>query len=105
MRLWSRCVRVCRSPNCRHENRLAGLLPGPKHGIARGVAVFGSSDGGDCASLAENFPTCERLHAWAAEHDLDLSGEPDSLRVLDQAVDAWTAETVLGSRLGVEVGL
>jgi hypothetical protein len=61
---------------CRHERRTAAFPPGelpdarqwrrwlrsPKHGVARGVAVFGGS-GADTGSLADALANCPTLRS------------------------------------------
>ena len=68
---------------------MAGLLrrwlPGPKHGIARGVAVWGASGTG---SLADALASCPTLRSWAATLCIDLDGTPGSLDALDRATAA-----------------
>jgi len=79
-------------------------LPGPKHGIARSTAVFGSAGFDDPAQLLELLGRCDALRAWASNHGIVLDDGPDSLPVLDRQVDAWSAEPGIGPRLGNEVG-
>jgi Family of unknown function (DUF6278) len=60
-------------------------LPGPKHGIARGVAVFGPNVS-DADALSEVLRRDDRLQAWAATMGVVLTGEPEDLRRLDEVV-------------------
>ncbi|MGH3263242.1 MAG: DUF6278 family protein [Trebonia sp.] len=79
-------------------------LPGPKHGIARGAAVFGASGAGEPARLLELLGRCELLRARAGSHGIALDDEPGSLPALDGQVDAWSTDPGIGPRLGNEVG-
>ena len=51
---------------------------GPKHGAARGVAVFGVPENKN-DELATFTPPCAQLRRWSVEHGLLLDDEPDSL--------------------------
>ena len=65
-------------------------LPGAKHGIARGVAVYGSSGfKRDPQRLADLLAECRKLRAWAGEHGVHLDGSPESLSALDEALDRF----------------
>ncbi|MGH3396481.1 MAG: DUF6278 family protein [Streptosporangiaceae bacterium] len=59
-------------------------LRGPKHGIARGVAVWGGSEA-DAGSLADTLASCPTLRSWAAARSITLDGTPGSLDALDSA--------------------
>jgi Family of unknown function (DUF6278) len=59
-------------------------MPGRKHGIARGIAVFGR--GSDAAALAELLGQADRLRAWCRARGVALTGEPGDLRTLDEAI-------------------
>src|SRR5262249_39110556 len=55
-------------------------LPGAKHGIASGVAVFGSPGfQKDPGRLAELLADCRTLRGWADEHGFHLDDSPKSL--------------------------
>jgi hypothetical protein len=81
------------------------LLPGPKHGMARGVGVFGSPGfERDADGLHEHLGQCQQLRAWAEGRGLALSSIQADLRWLDQEIDAESgdAETMPSAS---EVGL
>jgi hypothetical protein len=62
-------------------------LPGPKHGMARGVAVFGSPGyARDVDGLTELLGRWPALRGWAEGHGLALSGVPEDLQLLDQEI-------------------
>ena len=62
-------------------------MPGPKRGLARGVAVYGRPGGPDTDQLRELLGRCEELRRWARMRGLALSGIPEDLELLDQAID------------------
>jgi hypothetical protein len=65
-------------------------LSGAKHGIARGVAVYGSPGfQKDPGQLADLLAECRKLRTWAQEHDIHLDGSPESLSALDEALDRF----------------
>jgi hypothetical protein len=82
-------------------------LPGPKHGVARGVVVFGSSGyARDVDGLNAHLGLCPALRSWARGRGFALSGVPQDLEVLDdeageQDHDALTA---LASDAGLFLG-
>jgi hypothetical protein len=80
-------------------------LRGPKRGIARGVAVFGSPGFGESEVMGTSLAQCEALRAWTSDHGVNLSGEPDTLEVLDQSMDAWATDPRLAARLATDAGL
>jgi len=65
-------------------------LPSAKHGVARGVAVFGSpglqKDPGRLADLLADRRT---LRAWAEEHGCHLDDSPESMSALDEALGSF----------------
>jgi Family of unknown function (DUF6278) len=62
-------------------------LPGPKHGVARGVAVFGSSGyPRDAGGLNAHLGLCPALRSWAQSRGLALSGVPHDLELLDDEI-------------------
>lgn len=65
---------------------------GHKHGVARGVVVYGSPGFGGSDSLQELLMRCERLRQWSSDHGLTLDDEPDSLALLDLRLDSWNAD-------------
>lgn len=81
-------------------------MPGPKRGVARGVAVSGHPHGPDPDHLHELLGRCEELRSWARMHGLALSGIPEDLELLDQAIDELPTEGELppGSEAGLFLG-
>ncbi len=79
--------------------------PGPKHGLARGVAVFGPSGSNDQQALTALLARCEALRTWASGHEVALTDDPGSLSALDRNLDAWAAVPEIGPTLGNETGL
>jgi hypothetical protein len=79
---------------------------GPKHGAARGVAVFGVPENKN-DEFATFTPPCAQLRRWSVEHGLLLDDEPDSLSSLDQHLDSWSSDPSHHEKvnLPVEVGL
>lgn len=76
----------------------------PKHGIARSVAVFGSTGfEKDPGALADLLGDCRQLRAWAEDHGLQLDGSPESLVALDDALDR-SADPQATQRLASEAG-
>jgi Family of unknown function (DUF6278) len=68
-------------------------LPGPKHRVARGVAVHGSPGfRRDGDRLADALADCRNLRAWARERGVDLDNHPDSLARLDRALEPSTED-------------
>jgi hypothetical protein len=81
------------------------LLPGPKHGLARGVAVFGSQGySEDAEGLSEHLGRWPALTRWAESHGLELSGVPEDLPLLDREIGAQPHDAVMTALVG-EVGL
>jgi hypothetical protein len=78
---------------------------GPKQGIARGVAVFGSPGFEDPDRLKELLSHRNEVPRWATEHELELSDQPEGLSTLDSVLDNWNAEPEIGPKLANEVGL
>jgi hypothetical protein len=63
-------------------------LRSPKYGLARGVAVHGSSGfQKDSARLTDLLTDCPKLRAWAQNHEISLNESPDSLTALDRVLD------------------
>jgi hypothetical protein len=80
-------------------------LPGPKHGAARGVAVFGSPGYAmDPAGLNDHLGRWPALHSWADSHGLVLSGVPEDLQLLDEVISEQLHDVVASALVG-EVGL
>jgi hypothetical protein len=65
---------------------------GHKHGVARGVVVYGSPGFRDPDRLRDLGLRCDRLRRWASEHDLTLDDEPASLTALDERLDSWNSD-------------
>jgi hypothetical protein len=81
-------------------------MPGPKRGLPRGVAVFGSPGQGlDPDHLAELFGSCERLRGWADAHGRVLRCVPDDLAWLDRAIGRRAGNPQQAAILGAEAGL
>jgi Family of unknown function (DUF6278) len=69
-------------------------LPGPKHGVARGIAVHGSPGfQRDAERLTDHLADCRKLRAWARDHGVDLDDTPGSLAALDEGLSPLTGET------------
>jgi Family of unknown function (DUF6278) len=87
-------------------------VPGTKHGLARGVAVYGVPRRPGPGRLDELLGRCEQLRAFARAHGFELDGSPEDLAVLDWAIDeaVAVADRELGGRsrvvaIGTEAGL
>lgn len=65
---------------------------GPKHGIARGTAVFTSRATGGVELPREFHVPYEQLRDWSSTHGVDLDETPESLARLDQHLDGWNAD-------------
>lgn len=80
-------------------------LPGPKHGVARGVVVFGSPGYvRDLDGLNELLARWPALRSWADGRGLALSGVPEDLQLLDQEIGEQPHDAVMQA-LAAEVGL
>jgi hypothetical protein len=79
-------------------------MPGPEHGVARGVAAYGFPHGPNPDHLHELLGRCERLRGWASARGFVLSGVPEDLELLDQAIDEWRNDTETAA-LANEAGL
>jgi Family of unknown function (DUF6278) len=69
------------------RNRWRRWIPGTRHGLPRGVVVYGVPGRPDPGQLAELLGGCDRLRAFARAHGFELDGGPQDLRLLDQAID------------------
>jgi hypothetical protein len=80
---------------------------GPKHGIARGVAVFTSADSRGSDMVAGPLSNSGRLRQWSLEHGVDLTDDLAGLEVLEAHLDGWNADPRHHERvdLGNEVGI
>jgi hypothetical protein len=71
-------------------NRWRRWIPGPRHGLARSVSVYGVP-GPDPEHLNGLLGRYEQLRIWARAHGFELDGVPEDLglldHVLDQAID------------------
>jgi hypothetical protein len=79
---------------------------GPKHAVARGVAVFGTSlDRRD--TVDGPLPDSGRLKSWSLSHGVVLADDPAGLESLDEHLDEWSADPTHHERvdLGNEVGI
>jgi hypothetical protein len=80
-------------------------MPGSRHGVARGVAVYGVPAGADPDLLDELLSGCQRLRGWArVRGGFVLSGVPEDLELLDQAIDEWQHDAQTAT-VGNEAGL
>jgi hypothetical protein len=80
-------------------------LPGPKHGVARGVAAFGSPGyTQDVDGLNELLGRWPGLRRWAEGHGLALSGVPEDLQLLDREIGEQRPDAAMTALVG-EVGL
>jgi Family of unknown function (DUF6278) len=58
--------------------------------MARGVVVYGVPRGPEPDRLDELLSRCDRLRSWArVRGGFVLSGVPEDLELLDQAIDEW----------------
>lgn len=83
------------------------LLRGPKHGIARGTAVYGSRGfEHDPDHVAAALSSCQRLHDWARDQQINLDDDPVSLAALDRTLDQRRDEamSVLKNEAGLYLG-
>jgi hypothetical protein len=82
---------------------------GPKHGVARGFAVFGSSlDRSD--TIDGPLPDSGRLKSWALARGVVLADDPAGLEHLDERLDEWSADSThhehvdLSNEVGIYLG-
>jgi hypothetical protein len=76
-------------------------IPGARHGLPEGVAVYGVPRP-DAEQLDGLLGRCQHLRTWARARGLELEGVPEDLRSLDQALDE--AINQANSELGLAVG-
>ena len=89
-------------------NRWRRWIPGPKHGLPRGVAVYGVPGRPDPEQLGELLGRCDQLRAFTRAHGFELDGSPEDLGLLDRAIDEATGGLGGPSRTGAalaEAGL
>lgn len=83
---------------------------GPKHGIARGVTVFGSSVSGRIETYDGTLPDSGRLKNWALAHGVVLADNATGLEDLDMHLDEWSADPThfeqvdLANEVGIYLG-
>ena len=83
---------------------------GPKHGVARGVAVFTSGESSGSDIVIGTLAHSDRLRQWSLAHDVVLTDDSASLEVLDAHIDEWNAdpshhESVdLSNEVGIHLG-
>jgi hypothetical protein len=65
---------------------------GPKHGVARGVAVFTGPGTSDPHVIVGALGDSGRLQAWSLDHGVTLSDDPACLEALDDHLDEWQAD-------------
>ena len=77
-------------------------IPGPRHGLPRGVAVYGVPRP-DPEQLDGLLDRCHQLRAWARAHGFELEGVPVDLGLLDQAFEEAInqADSPLGGPLPI----
>ena len=61
-------------------------IPGPKYGLARGVAVFGVPPLPGPEHVDELLGRCDQLRSFARPHGFELDGSPADLGLLDRAI-------------------
>jgi hypothetical protein len=83
---------------------------GPNHGIARGVAVFGSSASGRIEMVDGPLPDSGRLKSWSLSHGVVLADDSAGLEDLDVHLDEWSVDPThfeqvdLGNEIGIYLG-
>ena len=83
---------------------------GPKHGIARGVAVFGSTASGRIQMVDGPLPDSGRLKSWSLSHGVVLADDSAGLEDLDVHLDEWSVDpnhfeqVDLGNEIGIYLG-
>jgi hypothetical protein len=77
----------------------------PKHDAAKGLVVFGNPAFQDPKKLNELLFAHDDVSIWAGERNVQLSNEPDGLVTLDDVLDEWVADPVIGPKLANEVGV
>jgi hypothetical protein len=83
------------------------LLRGPKHGIARGTAVYGARGFKDAPGhVAAALISCQRLRDWARDQQINLDDHPASLAAIDRALGHRRDEAmpVLENEAGLYLG-
>ncbi|MEO9181244.1 MAG: DUF6278 family protein [Acidimicrobiales bacterium] len=65
---------------------------GPKHGIARGVAVYGTAISNGVGTADGLLPDSGRLKTWSLAHGVILRDDSESLEDLDTHLDQWSGD-------------
>lgn len=73
-------------------------MNGPKHGMARGVPVYGT--GCEPRRREHLLSQCRQLRSWAGLHGIILTGVPEDLARLDEAVGEWGGDPRAAGWLG-----
>ena len=83
---------------------------GPKHGVARGVAVFTSSTSEGTDVIDGPLADSGRLQRWSLAHGVVLADDRASLDAIDVHLDEWGADPShrehvdLGNDVGIYLG-
>jgi len=78
---------------------------GPRRGIARGVAVFGSPGvERDASLLGGLFEDHERLAGWLSAAGQTLRYDANGLAVVEASIDSWHGNSDVAPMLANEVG-
>jgi hypothetical protein len=83
---------------------------GPKHGIARGVAVFGSATSEGIKIIDGPLADSVRLKSWSLAHGVVLDDDSQGLDALDTHLDEWSADPShhelfgLANEVGIHLG-
>lgn len=80
-------------------NRWRRWVPGRRHGLPRGVAVYGIPHRPDPGQLAELLGRRDQLRAFARAHGFELDDSPADLTLLDRAIDQAASQLGEPSRL------
>lgn len=67
-------------------------IPGPRHGLARGVAMHGVPRRSGPRQLDELPGRCDQLRAFARARGFELDASPEDIALLDQAIDEATSQ-------------
>jgi hypothetical protein len=80
---------------------------GPKHGIARGVAVFGPATRDGFETVDGPLADSVRLKTWSLSHGVVLNDDSEGLEALDTNLDEWFADPSHHQLFGLanEVGI
>jgi hypothetical protein len=80
---------------------------GPKHGIARGVAVYGTTTPAGLETVDGPLGNSDRLQVWSRSHGVVLNNDSEGLEALDAHLDEWFADPSHHELFGLanEVGI